>query len=507
MKIDCPKGIGKYKMKLKTQLSPEDRSFFSQVIKTIFLNPFSDERARIIASLLPTSEIDLDKSQQELNSLVPLMNERLSKLERMGLDTYQRFKGEDRKILKYVFLLRSYLKYFHYFDELIQTQLRCHQSSVQVPFADETFMDLKKQGFGDEESAHFISMYYQLRRAYYFIDEALIGDSPSMKQLRLSLWNNVFTQDIGIYDQHLYTRMEDFSTILLGETGTGKGSAAAAIGRSGYIPFDKKKGCFTESFTKTFVAINLSQFPETLIESELFGHRKGSFTGAIENHEGLFERCKAQGSLFLDEIGDISIPIQIKLLHVLQERTFNPVGSHIEKRFKGRVIAATNHPLEQMREKGNFRDDFFYRLCSDVITVPPLRQRIKEFPYELEQLVNLLILRLTGQESEELTQRVLETIRQDLPRDYPWLGNVRELEQAIRRILLSGHYLGDVLLMGQNSEKDFLEKYKKGGFETRELLGSYCAYLYKRFGTYEEVARRTKLDRRTVKKYVEDDSL
>jgi transcriptional regulator with PAS, ATPase and Fis domain len=298
--------------------------------------------------------------------------------------------------------------------------------------------------------------------------------------------------------------MEDFSTLLLGETGTGKGAAAAAIGRSGHIPFDRKKGCFAESFTNTFISINLSQFPETLIESELFGHRKGAFTGAVENHVGVFERCNKHGSLFLDEIGDVSISIQIKLLNVLQERSFTPVGSHKAKYFPGRVIGATQHPIEILRGEGNFRADFFYRLCSDMITVPPLRKRVQEMPSELGQLVNLLISRLTGHKNQELTNMILETLKRDLSPEYPWPGNVRELEQAVRRILLTQHYGGDLAVTRPDPDKEFLQKFQTGNLEARELLSSYCNFLYHRFGNYEEVARRTKLDRRTVKKYIDN---
>jgi transcriptional regulator with PAS, ATPase and Fis domain len=323
-----------------------------------------------------------------------------------------------------------------------------------------------------------------------------------MKKLRLALWNNVFSYDIRIYDRFLVNRMEDYSTLLLGATGSGKGSAAAAIGRSGYIPFDLKKGQFTKNFNDIFIAMNLSQFSEGLIESELFGHRKGAFTGAVENHQGLFERCTVHGSLFLDEIGDLAIPIQIKLLQVLQERIFSPVGSHSQKRFEGRVIAATNRSLRDIRKQGNFRDDFFYRLCSDVITVPTLHQRIKESPMELEQLINLLVQRMTGQESSQLIEMVLETLKRELPPTYSWPGNVRELEQAVRRILLTRHYGGDTTITNPDPEDEFMQKFKTGGLEARELLSQYCTLLFNRFGTYEEVARRTKLDRRTVKKYV-----
>jgi transcriptional regulator with PAS, ATPase and Fis domain len=101
----------------------------------------------------------------------------------------------------------------------------------------------------------------------------------------------------------------------------------------------------------------------------LFGHKRGAFTGAIDAHEGVFSRCSAHGAIFLDEIGDVSRPVQIKLLQVLQERTFSPVGSREKLRFRGRVIAATHQPLDDLRDRKIFRDDFFYRLCSDVIVV------------------------------------------------------------------------------------------------------------------------------------------
>jgi len=297
--------------------------------------------------------------------------------------------------------------------------------------------------------------------------------------------------------------MEDFATIFEGETGTGKGSAAAAIGRSAFIPYDRKKGRFVENFAETFIAINLSQYPESLIESELFGHRKGAFTGAVADHRGLFARCRRHGALFLDEIGDISISTQIKLLQVIQERTFMPVGSHDQKRFAGRVIAATNRPIIELRRKKQFRDDFYYRLCSDIIIVPTLRQRIEETPAELDQMVNLLVLRMTGREMPSKTDMILETLKKDLPKEYSWPGNVRELEQAVRSILLKSHYHGDAMVTDVNLEDALVQKIYAGTLEAKELLNHYCRLLYRRYGTYEEVARRAKFDPRTVKKYLQ----
>jgi transcriptional regulator with GAF, ATPase, and Fis domain len=325
-----------------------------------------------------------------------------------------------------------------------------------------------------------------------------------MKSLRLHLWNNIFTHDIDFYNRYLWNKMEDFSTLLLGETGTGKGTAALAIGRSGFIPLDKRKKTFEESFTRSFVSLNLSQFPETLIESALFGHRKGAFTGAIENSQGVFDQCSPYGSILLDEIGEISKPIQIKLLQVLQEREFTPVGSQKKNRFAGRVITATNRPLNKLRGEGIFRDDFYYRLCSDVIVVPPLRQRMAEDASELDRLLDITIAKLIGRPASKLTVKIRDIIDSSLGPEYLWPGNVRELEQCVRRIFLKGRYAGDEAAVDLDLAQTLINGIDQGNIDSYQLTSGYCYLLYQRHQTFEEVARRTGLDRRTVKKYIQD---
>jgi len=325
-----------------------------------------------------------------------------------------------------------------------------------------------------------------------------------MKRLRRNLWQNVFTHNLDLYNHYLWNRLEDFSTLILGETGTGKGTAAMAIGRSGFIPFNERKKTFVESFTRSFISLNLSQYPETLIESELFGHKKGAFTGAVKDHSGVFSRCSPYGAILLDEIGEVSIPVQIKLLEVLQERTFSPVGSHETDRFQGRVIAATNRSLKDIRSEGVFRDDFFYRLSSDIITVPPLRQRIEEDPAELRDLVVYTVKKTVGKPYPELVDLVLEVIEKQLGRDYPWPGNVRELEQCIRRVMLKRDYRGDQKTQNGDLATILTEGISRGELDAQNLLSGYCKMLYRRLGTFEEVARRTRLDRRTVKKYINE---
>ena len=483
------------------KLRTEERDFFNLLAEVIFSNPFSFDKAQLDKTLGRNTTQESNK--HHYIALVPVVEEKLQQLELAGISQTTDLSGKDRELLEYAYLFQLYHQYVDEFDQHIQEQSVQGEKPVKLKLANALIRKMQQRGFSDADIARYIALFYQIRRAYYFIDESLVGDAACMQNLRHALWNNVFTTDMRIYANHLWNRMEDFSTLILGETGSGKGSAAAAIGRSGLIPFEMDKACFSYSFTQTFVAINLSEFSENLIESELFGHRKGAFTGAIDQYKGLFERCNAHGALFLDEIGDVSIPTQIKLLNVLQERTFSPVGSHEVKRFHGRVIAATNRCLDQQRQKGEFRDDFYYRLSSDVIEMPSLYQRLQESDNELKKLVSLLIKRLTNEVPSEMLEQVMSVLNRDIPADYPWPGNVRELEQAVRRILLSGHY--KPMTSHHEKEPGWFEQAVNGKLTAQNLMGAYCQMLYKKCKTYEEVAHITDLDRRTAKKYIQMD--
>jgi transcriptional regulator with PAS, ATPase and Fis domain len=234
----------------------------------------------------------------------------------------------------------------------------------------------------------------------------------------------------------------------------------------------------------------------------LFGHKKGSFTGAISDHQGVFARCSRHGAIFLDEIGDISIPAQIKLLKVIQERNFSAVGSHEKLHFHGRVIAATNKPLDELRKQGAFRDDFYYRLCSDIIHVPSLRQQIAEDNNSIKILLDHVIQKIIGEPAPELMKSIMEILDKEIGTKYHWPGNVRELEQATRRILLTRHYSGDTSSESASLIERLQSAVEEESVSAQELLSFYCAILYQRHGTYEAVSRITKLDRRTVKKHI-----
>ena len=495
-------------------LTHSERTLFLQIADAVFSNPFGRRREGFDAKILGTTErLPHAERSRRLRDRVAAA---IAPLERDGSARLDLHPPEDQRILEVALLFLGYQESFDDLDAHIDAELTAAATS---PFDDRAsgpprrpsvfpparaHIDrLLARGFSIDEAERYFAIFFQLRRAHRFIDQGLIGRSDSMIELRRQLWHAAVSADMGVYGKQLFDRMEDFSTLLLGETGAGKGRAAAALGRSGFIPFDRARGAFAECFTESFLQTNLSQFPEALLPSELFGHRKGAFTGAIDDHEGVFARCSPYGSILLDEIGEVSVPVQIQLLRVLQERTFTPVGGTEAQRFRGRVIAATNQSIHALRREGAFRDDFYYRLTSEVITVPPLRTRLAEDPAEREVLVSTLIARIVGARDTALTDRVLSALDADVPVEHPWPGNVRELEQAVRRILLSRRYhpepTGD-----PGGDPTTIPGLAEGSIDARTLVGRYCAMLYRRSGNLAEVARRTGLDRRTVRKHLEE---
>jgi hypothetical protein len=484
-------------MNSRRKLEAGDREFFDQVATSAFENPFGASR---LASDRSAAGAGGDAGEQEvLERLLTVLASRLGQVADEGRIDLGDFAAEDRNRLEIAVLFHVFHRWRDRTDDYIRDQIAQGGEPLVWRAGDDLFREILSYGIDPGYASACVAIFFQFRRAFFFIDSSLRGDSPSMRRLREELWNAVFTCDTRLYVEKLWSRMEDFSTLLLGETGTGKGAAAMALGRSGYIPYVPEKRTFRESFTKAFIPINLSQFAENLIESELFGHRKGAFTGAIENHEGVFARCSPCGAIFLDEIGDVSEQIQIKLLQVLQQRTFSPVGGHETLRFSGRVIAATNQDLAARRGDGRFRNDFFYRLSSGTIELPTLRRRIDERPEELDLLVADIVARLAGAPDDALAERIVTALRRDLPPGYAWPGNVRELEQAAKSVLLTGHYAGDPCAATAGDD-DGARRVLAGNMSLDELNRWYCRRLYGRLGSYGLVAARLGVDWRTVKK-------
>ncbi|PON15702.1 hypothetical protein C2W62_22375 [Candidatus Entotheonella serta] len=308
------------------------------------------------------------------------------------------------------------------------------------------------------------------------------------------------------YRRILYERMGDFNTLITGPSGTGKELVASAVGLSRYILFDPETMTFTANYNTIFQALNLSAMPSTLIESELFGHRRGAFTGATQHRQGWLETCHPLGTIFLDEIGDLDAGIQVKLLRVLQTRTFQALGDTVDRRFHGKLIAATNRDLAQAMAQGEFREDFYYRMCSDLIVTPSLYEQLQEAPEALYSLVTFIAHRIVGPEADTLAVEVTEWIQKHLGDDYPWPGNIRELEQCVRNVLIRQAYhppKRDV----QTSRDSLTDALRQSRLTADELLRHYCTLVFAQTGSYAETARRLDLDRRTVKSKVDPDML
>src|SRR5215813_5990310 len=355
----------------------------------------------------------------------------------------------------------------------------------------------------DRDVPHLFAGFFQIRRAFHYIFHNIIGNSPPIVRLRATVWQSIFTRDMRRYRRSLYQRMGDVATLITGPSGSGKELVAQAIGLARYIPFDAERQAFVENFAGSFYALNPSALSPTLIESELFGHRRGAFTGAVQDRAGWLEVCRPLGTVFLDEIGELEPALQVKLLRVLQTRTFQRLGDTRDRRFHGKIIAATNRDLATEMAAGRFRKDLYYRLCSDIVVTPALEEQLRAAPGERGALVRFLARRVAGEaEAEPLAEETERWIDAQLGDGYRWPGNVRELEQCVRNVMIRGEYQPPHEARVSGRQR-VAEEVLAGSLNADELLRRYCTLVYAETGSYQETARRLDLDRRTVKDKVD----
>jgi transcriptional regulator with AAA-type ATPase domain len=365
------------------------------------------------------------------------------------------------------------------------------------------FLEIEGRRLPSEyEPVHTFACFRQIQCAFERIFQDIIGNSVPAARLRAAVWQSIFTHDMRRYRRTLFERMSEFATLVTGPSGTGKELVARAIALSRYLRFDERRMTFPEEDATPFFPINISALTPTLVESELFGHRRGSFTGAVGDRKGWLETCSALGSVFLDELGDMDPGIQVKLLRVIETRTFHPVGDTASLRFEGKLIAATNRDLAGDIGKGRFREDLYYRLCSDQIATPSLSEQLADSPRMLRELIVYMAHRVAGAEAEEFAGEVVAWVEQNLGPEYGWPGNYRELEQCVRNVLIRRDYRPAAQAAGSPDEA-LAREFRVGTMTAEQLVARYCALVYERTGSYEETARRVGLDRRTVKSKVE----
>ncbi len=366
------------------------------------------------------------------------------------------------------------------------------------------------------DAVHCFSIFAQLDRAFENIFMFIIGGSMPMARLRATIWESIFTHDMGRYIRGVYKSLGDITTLITGPSGTGKELVARAIGLSRYQRFDPKSKTFGDAGRSRLLAVNLSALSSTLIESELFGHCKGAFTGALGERKGWLEVCGEDGTVFLDEIGELEPSIQVKLLRVLQTRQFSRVGETQSRSFEGKFIAATNRELDLEIQNARFREDLYFRLCADRIQTPTLREQLIDHPEDLLELTRFIAARLLPQVKHEVDALASETvgwIKQNFGAHYAWPGNIRELEQCVRNVLIRKSYMpvnravGNTLTAGKpmksaGIDEHFLKALKAGELTLDEVIAVYATQVYHQTGSYDLAANKLGVNWRTVRSKV-----
>ena len=368
-------------MTKKSVLVVEDeelmRTILRQLLQDASYNVFTADSAETALELFSQNDVDITLTDIKMSG-------------RDGLELLDQIKTIDAEAM--VIIMTAYSSV----DTAVAALRKGAYDYVTKPFVNEDLLQTVKNAVQQRELFHENrALRRELKKRYEFSE--VIGKSEALQR---------------VFD--LVKKVADTSTsvLILGESGTGKELAARSI------HFNSGR------FEKAFLAVNCGALPESLLESELFGHTKGSFTGAVADKKGLF-RSASGGTLFLDEIGEMPLALQVKLLRALQEHEVTPVGSATPVKFDARIVAATNKNLEQEVADGRFREDLFYRLNVIEITLPPLRERREDIPLLIKHFIAK-----AGRVTPVATDAMAAMV------NYDWPGNVRELENAVERALI-----------------------------------------------------------------------
>ena len=507
------------------QLPPDTRQLLELISEITEANPFGPDRSRWQARVLeePSDATPLLLSnRQERDNANQRVNARLEEcLAEIRDDVW---KNSDDMPLNEKELYRNGVwiwVYYHFIRDFDRHREAAeHQPDRDLRVGNELFERFRsalsqylqlgngpgnrddRLRMNDKDTADLFAFCFQLRRGWHGILKRIVGMSPSAAQLRMSIWVAIFTRRLLWSYQYLKDRMADFSTLILGDSGTGKDLVAEIIGTSQFIPYLAHEDRFAVSFINAYHPVNLSSLTPTLIESELFGHTRGAFTGATSARRGHLEECSPYGALFLDEIGDLSGEIQVKLLRVLQSREFYPSGGGKAKRFHGRILSATNRDIPSLVAEGSMREDFLYRIGTNVIRVPTLAQRLSEKPEEASTLLHHVLSKVLGGIDEAVFSELERKIQALVKTHYLWPGNVREFEQCVRTLLIASDY-DPLIPAGQMATglKGLLARMERSEATLQDVLTEYCRHTLAVTGGYQAAADRLEADWRTVKKH------
>ena len=439
----------------------EDEELMRNILRTLLEDEgyevFTADSAESALQIFPENSIDVTVTDIKMAGLD-------------GLGLLDRLKAIDEHALVIV------MTAFSSVDSAVAALRKGAYDYITKPFVNEDLIHTVRNAIRNRELfAENRALRRELNRRINRSD--IIGSSDAMRE---------------IFDLIQKVANTDAAVLIQGESGTGKELVARAI------HFNSSRSA------KPFLAVNCGALPESLLESELFGHTKGAFTGAAGDKKGLF-RSADGGTLFLDEIGEMPPPLQVRLLRALQEHEVTPVGSSTPVKFDARVIAATNRDLEKEVETGNFREDLYYRLNVIEMALPPLRQRRQDIP----SLVRHFLSRAAEKQStveKPISDEAIAALR-----NYDWPGNVRELENAVERsFILSGDEIAIEDLppkirrslgsgeYSENGRPSLEEVERRYVFETLDstghdkvaaarILGIDLSTLYRKLKRYEEL--------------------
>jgi DNA-binding NtrC family response regulator len=436
------------------------RSILRQLLEEEGYHVFTANSAETALEIFPTVEID-----------VTLTDIKMSGLD--GLELLSQIKAVDEEAM--VIVMTAYSSV----DSAIAALRRGVYDYITKPFVNEDLLKTIRNAIRTKElSRENRALRHELDKKYSFSE--IIGTSEALQKV-FYLVEKVANTTAGI--------------LIQGESGTGKELIAKAI------HFNSQRA------NKPFLGVNCGALPESLLESELFGHTKGSFTGATSDKKGLF-RAADDGTLFLDEIGEMPLALQVKLLRALQEQEVLPIGASAAVKFDTRIIAATNRDLETEVSENRFREDLFYRLNVIEISLPPLRARREDIPLLVKHFVSKSARNQRTNEKPVTKETMTALV------SYNWPGNVRELENAVERaFILSGDEIDleslppKIKLNAQNSLEmrdpeglrptldemerryilEILNSAADDKTEAANILGIDLSTLYRKLKKYEEI--------------------
>jgi len=349
-------------------------------------------------------------------------------------------------------------------------------------------------------ACHYLTKPFKLEELEIFLQRALAerGLHREAENLRRTLGERYSRHGLvsrsaammALFDLVERVAPTDVPVLILGETGSGKGAIAKAL----HVQSARAE--------KPFVAVNCAALPEPLLESELFGHTRGAFTGAIRDRAGLFAEADG-GTLLLDEVGELPLPLQAKLLHVLEQSTIRPVGSSKERAVDVRVLAATHRDLPKMARSGAFREDLLYRLDVVALEVPPLRQRTEDLPELVEHFIRLYRDKHPHSPVQGFSLEALAWLER-----YRWPGNVRELSHLVQRIvLLSRREQVRPQDLPPALATDLRTPWEADGavLPMREVQRGYAAWAYRKLGGHKsQTAEALGIDVKTLSKWLSE---